>query len=167
MRVAGLRAVSDPKDLSAESRARIEREMAKFPKKRGALLAALHIAQEEHGFISPELARALGELFEIRPIEVMEVVSFYNMFYDRPQGRHHVYVCTNLPCSLRGARGMLRALEAHLGVRAGETTKDGRITLGHEECLGACAYAPMLRIGEAYHENLDVDEAKRLVDALE
>jgi NADH-quinone oxidoreductase E subunit len=157
----------DPKDLSAESRARIEREMAKFPKKRGALLAALHIAQEEHGWISPALAKVLAQLFEIAPIEVMEVVSFYNMFYDRPQGRHHVYVCTNLPCSLRGARGMLRAIESHLGVRAGETTPDGRITLGHEECLGACAYAPMLRVGETYHENLDVEQAKRLVDALE
>jgi NADH-quinone oxidoreductase subunit E len=153
--------------LSSEARARIEREMAKFPEKRGALLAALHIGQAEHGYVSPELAGELAALFEIRPIEVMEVVSFYNMFYDRPQGRHHVYVCTNLPCSLRGARGMLRALESHLGVRAGETTADGRVTLGHEECLGACAYAPMLRIGEAYHENLDIDAAKRLVDALE
>jgi NADH-quinone oxidoreductase E subunit len=156
-----------PASLSAESRARIEREMQKFPKKRGALLAALHIAQEEHGWISPELAKQLAALFEITPIEVMEVVSFYNMFYDRPQGRHHVYVCTNLPCSLRGGRGMLRALESHLGVRAGETTPDGRVTLGHEECLGACAYAPMLRVGETYHENLDVDAAKRLVDGLE
>jgi NADH-quinone oxidoreductase E subunit len=160
-------AAPEPRELSAESRARIEREMEKFPKKRGALLAALHIAQEEHGWISPALARTIAAMFEIRPIEVMEVVSFYNMFYDRPQGRHHVYVCTNLPCSLRGARGMLRALEAHLGVRSGETTPDGRITLGHEECLGACAYAPMLRIGEAYHENLDVEQAKRLVDGLE
>jgi NADH-quinone oxidoreductase E subunit len=157
----------EPKDLSAESRARIEREMEKFPQKRGALLAALHVAQEEHGWISQPLAKVLAAMFEIRPIEVMEVVSFYNMFYDRPQGRHHVYVCTNLPCSLRGARGMLRALESHLGVRAGQTTPDGRITLGHEECLGACAYAPMLRVGETYHENLDVEKAKSLIDALE
>jgi NADH-quinone oxidoreductase E subunit len=159
-------ASEDPKDLSAESRARIEREMAKFPKKRGALLAALHIAQEEHGWISPALAKTLAALFEIKPIEVMEVVSFYNMFYDRPQGRHHVYVCTNLPCSLRGARGMLRAIESHLGVHAGETTTDGRITLGHEECLGACAYAPMLRVDETYHENLDAAKAKQIVDGL-
>ena len=153
--------------LSPETRAKIEAEIAKYPKKRGALLPALHLAQAEAGWLPPEKVKALAEIFEIHPIEIAEVISFYNMFYDRPQGRHHVYVCTNLPCSLRGARGMLRALEAHLGVRAGETTKDGRITLGHEECLGACAYAPMLRIGEAYHENLDVDEAKRLVDALE
>jgi NADH-quinone oxidoreductase subunit E len=152
--------------LSAETRAAIDREIAKYPQKRGALLPALHLVQKERGFISREQARALAEIFEIRPIEVMEVVSFYNMFYDRPQGRHHVYVCTNLPCSLRGARQLLGALEHHLGVKPGETTKDGRITLGHEECLGACAYAPMLRVDETYHENLDVEHAKRILDGL-
>jgi NADH:ubiquinone oxidoreductase subunit E len=77
-----------------------------------------------------------------------------------------VYVCTNLPCSLRGARVLLKQIEAHLGVEAGETTADGRITLGHEECLGACAYAPMMRVDDAYHEDLDVEEAKRILDAL-
>ena len=97
---------------------------------------------------------------------MLEVVSFYNMFHDRPQGRHHVYVCTNLPCSLRGARTLLAQLEAHLGVKAGETTKDGRVTLGHEECLGACAYAPMLRVDDVYHENLDAEQALEILDGL-
>ena len=123
--------------------------------------------QAEQGWISPEQMRALGAIFEIRPVEVMEVVSFYNMFHDRPQGRHHVHVCTNLPCSLRGARDLLAALESHLGVRAGETTADGRITLGHEECLGACAWAPMLRVDDTYHEDLDAERARRIVDALD
>jgi NADH-quinone oxidoreductase subunit E len=152
--------------LSAETRAAIEREIARYPERRGALLPALHLAQGERGWISSDQARALAQIFAIRPIEVMEVVSFYNMFYDRPQGRHHVYVCTNLPCSLRGARQLLGALEEHLGVKPGETTKDGRITLGHEECLGACAYAPMLRVDETYHENLDVEKARQIVDGL-
>jgi NADH:ubiquinone oxidoreductase subunit E len=97
----------------------------------------------------------------------MEVVSFYNMFFDRPQPRHHAYVCTNLPCSLRGARGLLRRLEAHLGVHAGEPTPDGRVVLGHEECLGACGYAPMMRVDGEYHEDLDLERAKRILDALE
>jgi NADH-quinone oxidoreductase subunit E len=153
--------------IGSETRAAIEREIAKYPKKRGALLPALRLVQAEQGWISPDQARELADLFEIRPIEVLEVVSFYNMFYDRPQGRHHVYVCTNLPCSLRGARKLLAELEEHLGVKSGETTADGRITLGHEECLGACAYAPMMRVGEAYHENLDVASAKRILDGLE
>ncbi|HYB13687.1 MAG TPA: NAD(P)H-dependent oxidoreductase subunit E [Myxococcota bacterium] len=152
--------------ISAETRARIDLEIAKYPRRRGALLPALHLVQQQLGHISLETALELAEIFAIAPVEVMEVVTFYNMFYDRPQGRHHVYVCTNLPCSLRGARGLLRELERHLGVGAGETTSDGRITLGHEECLGACAYAPMMRIDGKYHEDLDADEAKRILDAL-
>lgn len=153
--------------ISDETRARIEREMAKYPRKQGALLPALHLVQAETGWISPDVARQVAELFEIRPVEVMEVVSFYNMFHARPTGRHQVRVCTNLPCSLRGARSLLGALEAHLGVTAGESTEDGRISLGHEECLGACAYAPMMRVGGTYHENLDPESAKRILDELE
>ena len=153
--------------ISSETRAQIDVEIAKYPSKRGALLPALHLVQKQTGWIAPETARELATIFDLHPIQVMEVVTFYNMFYDRPQGRHHVYVCTNLPCSLRGARNLLHELEQHLGIEAGETTKDGRVTLGREECLGACAWAPMLRVGETYHENLDADAAKRIVDALE
>jgi NADH-quinone oxidoreductase subunit E len=153
--------------ISAEARSAIETEIAKYPQRRGALLPALHIVQRELGHIAPETASDLAEIFELKPVDVMEVVSFYNMFFAAPQGRHHVYVCTNLPCSLRGARVLLKQLEAHLGVHAGDTTDDGRVTLGHEECLGACAYAPMLRVDETYHENLDLEEAKRILDALE
>ncbi|MCG8587757.1 MAG: NAD(P)H-dependent oxidoreductase subunit E [Proteobacteria bacterium] len=148
-------------------RSEIDAEIAKYPQPRGALLAALHRVQRETGYISADVAREVAEIFEIQPVEVMEVVTFYNMFYATPQGRHHVYVCTNLPCSLRGSRSLLRQLEAHLDVRAGETTSDGRITLGHEECLGACAYAPMLRVDETYHEDLDAERAKRILDELE
>jgi NADH-quinone oxidoreductase subunit E len=152
--------------ISAETRAKIEAEIAKVPQKRGALLAALHLVQAELGHISLETAREMAEIFGLQPVDVMEVVTFYNMFYDRPQGRHHVYVCTNLPCSLRGARTLLKQLEAHLGVEAGETTADGRITLGHEECLGACAYAPMMRVDGVYHEDLDLAKAKQILDGL-
>lgn len=153
--------------ISAETRARIDELMAKYPKKRGALLPALHLVQKQLGHVAPDTARELAEIFELKPVDVMEVVHFYNMFFDRPQGRHHVHVCTNLPCSLRGARRLMHELEKHLGIEAGETTPDGRITLGHEECLGACAYAPMMRIDEEYHEDLDVEEAKRILDGLE
>lgn len=152
--------------ISSETRARIDAEIRKYPHRRGALLAALHLVQREQRGISPEAAKALAEIFEIRPIEVLEVVSFYNMFSSEPRGRHEVRVCTNLPCSLRGGRDLLRALERHLGIEAGETTADGRLTLGHEECLGACAWAPMLRVDDTYHEDLDVEKAKQILDSL-
>ena len=153
--------------ISRDSRARIDAEIAKYPQRRGALLPALHIVHEEHGHVAAESARELAEIFGLRPIEVMEVVSFYNMFYATPQPRHHVYVCTNLPCSLRGARSLLRDLERHLGVDEHGNTGDGRIHLGHEECLGACAYAPMMRIDDRYCEDLDLVQARRILDALE
>ena len=153
--------------ISAETRAQIDAEIARYPQRRGALLPALHLVHAEHGYVSRECAAELAEIFGIRPFDVLEVVSFYNMFYDRPQPRHHVYVCTNLPCSLRGARTLLRQLESHLGIRAGEATPDGRVGLGHEECLGACAYAPMMRVDDTYHENLDAVQAKSIVDGLE
>jgi NADH-quinone oxidoreductase subunit E len=152
--------------ISDAVRSAIDAEIAKYPKKRGALLAALHLVQRENGWIAPEAAKAIAEIFEIPAIEVMEVVTFYNMFLDRPQGRHQVRVCTNLPCSLRGARELVHALEQHLGVEAGETTQDGRIHLGHEECLGACAWAPMMRIDDTYYENLDAEKAKKILDSL-
>ncbi len=148
-------------------RARIDAEIAKVPQRRGALLPALHLVERELGCVAPEAARELAEIFGIRPVEVMEVVSFYNMFHERPLGRHRVYVCTNLPCSLRGARALLRELERHLDVEAGRTTADGRIHLDHEECLGACAWAPMMRVDDTYHEDLDAAAARRIVDELD
>jgi NADH-quinone oxidoreductase subunit E len=152
--------------ISDETRSKIEAAIEKYPQKRGALLPALHFVQEDHGHVSKECAVELAEIFEIHPAQVMEVVTFYNMFFDSPQAKHHVYVCTNLSCSLRGARSLLSQLESHLGVTAPGETSDGRIFLGHEECLGACGYAPMMRIDDQYHEDLDVEKAKRILDSL-
>jgi NADH-quinone oxidoreductase subunit E len=153
--------------IGDDLRARIDAEAAKFPVKRGALLAALRIVQDDLGYIGIETAGELAALFELSIVDVMEVVSFYNMLYDSPQPRHHVGVCTNLSCSLRGSRSLLRQLESHLGVKVGEATPDGRIALGHEECLGACAYAPMMRVDDRYHEDLDVERAVAVLDALD
>ncbi len=148
-------------------RVRIDAEISQFPEKRGGLLGALHRVQEEVGCVSLEASLELAEIFEVFPVEIQELVTFYNFFHDAPRGRHEVNVCTNLSCALRGANVLLRQLEDHLGVRAGETTADGRIHLGREECLGACANAPMMRIGGRYHEDLDFEGARNILDALE
>jgi NADH:ubiquinone oxidoreductase subunit E len=152
--------------ISPSALARIEAETARYPQRRGALLPALHVLQEEAGYVDAEVAIELAELFAMPPAEVMEVVSFYSLFHTTPQPRHHVFVCTNLSCSLRGARGLLRDLAVHLRVDEEGNTPDGRVHLGREECLGACAGAPMMRVDGAYHENLDLDTARRVVDAL-
>ena len=150
-----------------ELRARIDAVCASYPERRGGLLPALHLVQERTGWISRDVALEVAEIFDIRPNEVMEVVSFYNMVHARPVGRHCVNVCTNLSCALRGSRRLLAQLGEHLGVAPGQTTSDGRITLGHEECLGGCAGAPVMRIGDTYHEDLDLESATAIVDGLE
>jgi NADH-quinone oxidoreductase subunit E len=153
--------------MKLDTRRKIEELFELYPLRRGALLPAIYLVQEERGYVGEEAARELAEIFGIQPVEVWEVLTFYNMFYTEPQARHHVYVCTNLPCSLRGARGLLRGLEAHLGVGCGEMTPDGRVSLGREECLGSCGTAPVLRVDGAYFENIDLEMARRIVDALE
>ena len=153
--------------MQPETLERIEALFDRYPQRRGALLPALYLVQAENGYVSGDQAQEVADLFGLKPVEVWEVLSFYNMFYTSPQGRHHVYFCTNLPCSLRGNRSLLKQIEAHLGVHAGETTGDGRITLGHEECLGSCGTAPMMRVDGAYHENLDLTRAKQIIDELE
>jgi NADH-quinone oxidoreductase subunit E len=153
--------------ISDETRSAVEELMTRFPEKRGALLPALHLVQRELGHVAPETAARLAEWFELHPVEVLELLRFYDAFDEAPQARHRVGVCTNLSCSLRGARALLRQLEAHLGVRSGEATADGRVRLREEECLGACAYAPMMRVDDHYHEDLDADSAKRILDELE
>ncbi len=152
--------------MSPGTRQQIEELFERYPERRGALLPAIHLVQKEAGYIKPEAAIELAALFEIPPVEVWEVLTFYNMFYTSPQGRHHVYVCTSISCSLLGSRSLLKRLEAHLGVRSGETTADGRITLGHEECLGSCGTAPVLRVDATYCENVDDEQAKQIVDEL-
>ena len=152
--------------ISAALREGIESEIARFPEPGGALLGALHAVQAEHGCVSLEAASELAGIFGRRPVEILEIVSFYNMFHEAPRGQNQVYVCTSLSCSLRGATTLLRKLEAHLGLHAGESSADGRIHLGREECLGACANAPMMRVGDTYHEDLDFDHAREILDGL-
>ena len=152
--------------ISAEARARIDAEIQKYPRKRGALLPALHIVQGELGHVGAETARELAEIFEILPdrgdgggLVLQHVLR--DAAAAPPRLRVHQ------PALLAARRApLLHELEQHLNVDDAGNTADGRIHLGHEECLGACAYAPMLRVDAIYHEDLDVAKAKALVDAL-
>ncbi|GIW44004.1 MAG: hypothetical protein KatS3mg077_1286 [Candidatus Binatia bacterium] len=132
--------------LSDSVRAKILAEAANYPQARSALLAALHLAQAEHGWISPPLVREIAELLGLLPIQVQEVVSFYPMFHSRPKGRCHIQVCTNIACAAAGARKLVRQIEDALGIRAGETTADGAFSLAEVECLGSCGTAPVVQV---------------------
>ncbi len=137
--------------LSARSREKIEAAVRRYPQKEAALLPVLLVIQDERGFIQPEAEAWAAETLGMRPIEVREAVSFYSLLRRERGGRHNIRVCHNLSCRLAGAEDVLAGLEALLGLRAGETTSDGRFTLETVECLGRCDHAPCLMIdGQDY-----------------
>lgn len=139
-----------------------------YPEKRSALIPALHLAQAEQGYLPREIQDEVAALFEIDPNEVNAVVSFYDMFYEEPVGKHIIHVCKNVSCMLRGADGVLSSLCSKLQIKPGETTSDGEFTIVASECLAACDCAPMMLvddrvIGPVKIEQLDeiLENAKR------
>ena len=137
-------------EFSAEQLSEVRRLQALYPDKQGALLPVLRQAQEVFGYVSLEVEEYVAGLFEMSPAHVHEVVTFYTLFFQKPVGRHVLSVCHNLSCALRGAEGMLGYLEQKLGIEAGETTADGRVTLFRVECLCACEVAPMMQVDDEY-----------------
>jgi len=152
--------------LSENAKKEISKEISKFPEKKAALLPALHIAQKEQGWISKETMEEIASIIEIKPIEVMEVVSFYTMFNMNPVGRYHLQVCTNLSCSLLNSRHMVKHLQDKLGIKTGETTKDNKFTLSTVECLGSCGTAPMMQVNDEFHENLTKQKIDTILESL-
>jgi NADH-quinone oxidoreductase subunit E len=157
--------------LSAETLARIEREVAKYPpdQKQSAVMSALAIAQDQHGWLPDEVMEAVARVLGMAPVAVFEVATFYNMYNLKPAGRHKVTVCTNLPCALSGGVDAAEHLKRRLGVGFNETTADGCVTLREGECMGACGDAPVLLVdnkrmcSNMSHEKLDalVEELKK------
>src|SRR5271167_217717 len=131
--------------FSAETQEKIRAEQARFPNPRGALLAAIYLAREDLGALGPEAFSELAPLFGMHANEVAEVASFYSLF-NLPRAQAVIQVCTNLPCCLRGARGVVRELEDRLGIKAGTATPDGRFAIAEVECLGSCATAPVVQV---------------------
>ena len=152
--------------LSENAKKEIGREMAKYPEKRAVILAALHLVQKEEGWISQDAMEEVASLLDLTPIEVREVTSFYTMFNMRPVGRHHLQVCTNLSCALMNGRGVVEYIRRKIGIDVGETTGDERFTLSTVECLGSCGTAPMMQIGDDYHENLSEPKIDSILETL-
>lgn len=156
--------------LSAHVREEIDHWVAKFPegRQRSAVIGALHAAQHENdGYLTLEIMTAVAEYLQLPPIQVFEVASFYSMFETKPVGRHSISVCTNISCMLRGGDNILAHVEKRLGIKAGQSTPDGKFYLKvEEECLAACCGAPMLMIDHVYHENLTPKSIDEILDAV-
>jgi NADH-quinone oxidoreductase subunit E len=135
----------------------VQRILKRYPqgKQKSAILPVLHIAQAEFdGWLSVPVMNYVASVLDIQPIEVYEVASFYSMYNLKPAGKCVMEVCRTGPCWLLGADDIVKYIEKKLGIKAGETTADGMFTLKTVECLASCGTAPMMQIGEKYHENL-------------
>lgn len=153
--------------LSRETQDAIRELAARYPSRRTALLPALKLAQAEVGFLPPAVTAEVADLVGVPHAAAAELVTFYTMLREKAEGATHVVVCAQLPCALRGAEQLLRDLSSALGIRPGETTPDGAVTLDRTaECFGSCHRAPMARVDDEYWENLDGEGTQRLITHL-
>ncbi|MBK1644475.1 NAD(P)H-dependent oxidoreductase subunit E [Thiocapsa imhoffii] len=156
--------------FTPEIRAEIETWIAKYPTewKQSAVMPALTIVQEANGgWLTRELMDDVAAYLDMPEVSVYEVATFYGMYDLEPQGRHKVCVCNSISCMLLGSEELIEHVEQKYGVRVGETTPDGRLTLKEVECLGACRHAPAVLVDQTYHENLSPQALDRLIDELE
>ena len=144
----------------------VNKILKRYPegKQKSAILPVLHIAQAEFdGWLSVPAMDYVASILKIQPIEVYEVASFYSMFNLKPVGKCVIEVCRTGPCWLMGAEDIVHYIEKKLNIREGETTKDGMFTLKSVECLASCGSAPMMQIGEKYHENLTTQKVDSIL----
>jgi NADH-quinone oxidoreductase E subunit len=138
---------------------------ARYPEgSHSAALPALRLAQEKHGWLSREALEEVADALEVTPAFCYSVATFYDMLHLEPIGRRTIDVCTNLSCALCGAQDVLEAFESELGIRAGETTPDGEITLRAVECLGGCGYATVVAVDDRYRQHVRAETVPEIVE---
>lgn len=153
--------------LPASLVSEFETLVKKYPQRRAGLIPALHRCQEDlGGWISPEIMEDLAEFFEMEPVEVYGVASFYPMFKLSPQGKHVIGICENIACDLRGAEDVIEHVCKKTGAKIGGTSDDGKFTVELLQCQGACANAPMFDLDGVYHEDLTSDKIDTILGGL-
>ena len=153
---------------TAERRAKLEEICARYPadQRKSAILAALYLAQDQQGYLTLNAMRHVAEAIGCTPAQVEDVVSFYTMFYTRPVGRHVLQVCRTLSCALNGAERVTDEMCSQLKITPGNTDASGTFTLIEVECLGACDRAPVVMVNDAWHESLQPEDVRALLDGL-
>ncbi|MFH1523957.1 MAG: NAD(P)H-dependent oxidoreductase subunit E [Chloroflexota bacterium] len=150
----------------------VKKVMAKYPPehKRSAVMPLLYLAQREEGYVTKDAMEDIAQTLDITSTEVAEIIGFYTLYHDKKEGKYRMQVCTDLSCAMQGADKFLEELCSNLGVKVGETTADGLITIEEVKCLAGCDKAPMFQIqsgdGLTYHENMTVDKTMELVESL-
>ncbi len=155
-----------PLAFSPEAQKKIAELRSRYPTAQAACLPVLHVAQDQFGYISDEAIDLVAKTLELPAAHVWGVVTFYTMYHREPVGKHVLMVCTNVACMLKGGYEVLGALEKKLGCKAGHTSLDGEFTIVEEECLAACADAPMMISGQKYFLRLTPDTAVQALDEI-
>jgi NADH-quinone oxidoreductase subunit E len=155
-----------PFALTSERDKELDEILTRYPTRMAACIPALHLCQAQEGWISEEVILWVAHRLDLPPSHVKGVVTFYTLFNQHPVGRHQVWVCRTLPCALRGAGEVLEHCEKRLGIKAGETTSDGSVTLRTAECLASCGTAPMMQVDKDYHENLTLPRVDEILRTL-
>src|SRR3954464_669694 len=153
-------------EFSSQSKQLIDRLLSQYPTKQAALLPVLHVAQDQFGYLPDEALELVAKTLELPAAHVFGVITFYTMFHREKHGRNELMVCTNVSCMLRGAYPILEHIENRLGIKAGETTPDGAFSIVEEECLAACANAPMMICGNQYFLDLTEKKLDTIIDDL-
>ena len=145
---------------------RIERETKKYPVRKPAVMAALYIAQKQNGFISFEVMKEIAEVLGITSEEVLGVVTFYTMYHQKPMGKYHIQVCTNVSCMLRGGYEIWDQVKNKFGIDHLGITEDKKFSLEEVECMGSCGTAPMIAINEDFYENLSKEKVEEILESM-
>lgn len=153
--------------FSEATKQKFDELVTRYPQKKAALLPTLWLAQDEFGQLTPEVLEYVAGLLDLPPSKPYAVASFYTMYNLKGQGKYKIEVCRTLSCAMCGAFDILEHLEHKLGIKSGETTPDGKFTLGTAECLGSCGTAPMFQInGHEYYEDLTTEKVDQILAGL-
>ena len=155
-----------PVEFKPEVKKEFEDIAARYPVRRATLLPALWLSQREFGWISTDAMLAVAKLVGCSPAQVLETASFYTMYQKQKPGKYHLQVCQTISCLLNGSEEIKKTVQAKLGIKNGETTKDGQFSYQTVECLASCHTGPCMQVNDDYHENLTPESTAKLIDEL-
>jgi NADH-quinone oxidoreductase subunit E len=150
--------------FTQENLEKVNDAVKRYPEKQAAVMPALWIAQEQNGWISNEVMKEVASVLGINPEDVLGVVTFYTMYHQKPMGKYHLQVCTNVSCMLRGAYDIYESVKKNLGIDNMQVTPDQKFSLEEVECMGSCGTAPMIAVNEDFYENISLDRLHKIIE---